>query len=463
MKSRIDSMRQAGVALAVFLAFTVLVPCVVYAVQYELKNFLILVDDQLIMKGNANVNCCQGAPFNARSDLGSRNSILLGGIATTNVPVGAPNPAPPVLPDVAVIAPKITLKAFAKVSMAIFDQATGAYSASGSGVVEPLPGHLYDNMGNNPLNDTGSKSLPGFPNFPTITPGTTDVVVPAYSTLDVAPGDYRDLIIGAYGTVNFTGGAGTSTYQFRRIIANTASRYSLVMQTSVIRILVAEFVHLAEFGSFNPTGATDIQLYVGGLDSSYGGANKNKNGVTRAVGTYPAAFQYGGDGGFDACFVFVKNGTMNLRGTSHEVYATQWFGNSLQEISNLNIVLEYPSAPCLPTTVQCACITDFAWAGAGKLLVYGVNLSTSSVGKLAVFSDGYAQSLGTVTGGDVGADQLVGTLDFATGGDSFTTQNNMQGLLTAGLKYNLGIIYPFDPVTGNVTGYCIFTDRQLKY
>lgn len=325
-----------GIAVALLGVFMLGAPNVSSAVSYSLGNFLILVDDQLILKGPANVNCCEGASIPARSDLGSRNSIVLGGTATTNVPVGAP-----ALKDVAVIAPNVKLGNFARVSQVIYDAATGSYVASGSGLIQPNPGNLHNDLGNNPLNDTGSKDLPAFPVFPIITVGASDVVVPKSGTIDLAPGSYRDLVVGAYGTVNFTS---NGIYQFRRIIASTTTNYSLVMQADDIQINVSDFVSLGEFGNVNPTNRAGLKFYVAGMDGAYGGANKNAKGVARDSGTFPAAFQYGGDGAWNACLVFVKNGTANIKG--HTTFATQWFGNSLQEISNLGLELQSPGQAC---------------------------------------------------------------------------------------------------------------------
>lgn len=345
MKRRLSFIARLGIVMAAFVlvAFT---PYAAQAVSYDIHNFLILVDDQLILKGPANVNCCFGAPIGERSDVGSRNIITLGGTATTAVPVGAP-----ALKDVAVIAPNVVLHSFAKVSMVIFDQATGSYTVSGTGIVQPNPGNLFNDLGNNPLNNTGIKDLPPFPVFPTITPGAADVVVPANGTVNLPAGNYRDLIIGANATVNFQGPAG-GVFQFRRILSITDSSYHINFLANDIQVLVKEFVHLDEFGAFNESGKTGITLFVEGFDGTYGGANKNKNGVVRAGTALPAAFEFGGDGPFIACFAFVKNGTINLRGITQ--YATQWFGNSLQEISNLTINLQSPGQNCIGST-PCPC------------------------------------------------------------------------------------------------------------
>ncbi len=342
MKPRIGSIGQIVVAAMAVLVLMA-APNTAHAIQYSLGNFLVLVDDQLVLKGAADVNCCHGTPAGVRSDLGSRNSIVLGGTLSTDVPVGAP-----ALKDVAVIAPSVTLNNFAHVSMVIYDLTTGTYVVSGSGIVQPSAGNLFSDLGNNPLNNTGSKTLPAFPSFPTITVGAADVVVPQSGSVTISPGNYRDLLIGAFGTINFSQ---PGIYQFRRIITATASTYELVMQADGVQINVKEFVHLSEFGDVNPTGKSGLTIYVEGFDGTYAGANKNKNGVTRPAGTFPAAFEFGGDASFEACFVFVKNGTANLRG--HSLFATQWFGNSLQEISNLGITMESPGEICFTLTSQC--------------------------------------------------------------------------------------------------------------
>src|SRR6185436_11325256 len=59
-------------------------------------------------------------------------------------------------------------------------------------------------------------SLPVFaalPAFQSASPGSTDVNVAVNGSLTLAPGSYRDLIVGRKATVTFTGG----TYHFREI------------------------------------------------------------------------------------------------------------------------------------------------------------------------------------------------------------------------------------------------------
>lgn len=359
MKKRV-SFLTIGVALVSMLML--LAPGVLHAAAplvpptppatYNLGDFLILVDDQLILPGPANVNCCLG-PSGARSDLGSRSTIVLGGSATVNAPVGAPT-----IQDVAIIAPTVTLKKFAKVSQTI-TQSAASLIKSGSGIVGPSVATVDPNL---------PSDLPAFPPFPpSITVGTNDINVPAKGTVTISPtlatfsttppttvaAPFRDLIIGANATVIFDPGGSTAPYQFRRIIANTASKYQLIFNAPNITVNVAEFVRLAEFGLINQAHQTGLVFNVAGTDGTYGGANKNKLGVVRPpAGAFPAAFEYDGDGVFVACFVFVKNGTANLRGIT--LYATQWFANSLQQIPNLTITLESPGEKCFIST-PCPC------------------------------------------------------------------------------------------------------------
>lgn len=321
-----------------------LLPAVCHAVEYRLEDFVVLVSDQLILRGYADVLVGGGATAvpPQKSDLGAGNFAEIGGKGSCRVPVGAPALSiSGITDDVAVIAPKIKLGNFAKVSHTICD---GAACIDAVGTVGRKGPTLEEHdFCINSRNDTGSPcGLPDFPPFPSFTPGANDVIVPFNRTVNLAPGSYRDLIINAFGKVHFTFGA-DGVYNFRSIRATTASSYKLIFDDDNIQINVQDFVRLPEFGDFNPTGAEGITLYVAGIDDSYGGANKNQPGVYGP----PAAFEYDGNGIFKACFVFVKNGTMNLRGASHpSFWATQWFGKSLQEISTLRITLKHPAEVC---------------------------------------------------------------------------------------------------------------------
>jgi hypothetical protein len=437
--------------------------------EYRLDNFIILVDEQVVIPGAFDVIAGQGgvrADGTARrTDIGSRDIVVLGGTMATRIPVNAPAlpTTPPPLDvngnGVAVIGKNITLKNHARLSHLIYDQATG--SLTDVGVAGRLGPALTENdLGNNSLNDTGSKDLPSFPSFPTITPSnlaSDDIIVATNATVSPPPGVYRDLVLGYRSIVNFQSGV----YTFRRIIVNFASAYKLIMENDV-QINVKEFVRLAEFGDVNPTLSSNVTIYVEGQDGSYGGVNKNKNGVKHSNGSaLPAAFEYDGDGVFRLCFVFVKNGTINMRGHSAPAYATQFFGNSFQEIANLRYELQHPGEVCFDATIDCACINNFKVKADGSIQVFGNNFSSKTVARLAIFTEGAAAALNGLAAGDAGADQVFGTLDLI-GAGQFNTAAGVTGLLTPGQKYILGIIYPVDSVTGNTGGYCIFTDKLLE-
>ncbi|MCE5333069.1 MAG: hypothetical protein LLG06_00610 [Desulfobacteraceae bacterium] len=449
MKRPTKIIRRTIVALAAVSTLAAIPAGVSRAAEYSLKDFVILVDDQLIMKGIANIECCQGAAVSARGDIGSRNSIRLGGVGRTEVPDGAP-----VLQDVAVIAPNVTLNSFAAVSEVIYDNATGSYTVKGSGIVQPLAGNIHTDLGNNYLNDTGSKNLPDFPSFPSLIAGTDDIVVPSKGNVPIIPGTYRDLIIGSNATVNLSCG----TYNFRRIIANTASRYQIVFEDCGTQINVKEFVRFAHYGSFNPTAKHDVTLYVGGYDGPYSGANKNKNGVARTIGTFPAAFEYDGAGEFHATLVYVKNGTINIGGPASTAFSTHWFGDSFQEVTGQAITLRHPGeiCDCFSTATPCGCIESFSLnKTTGILKVCGRNLNRKTVGCLAAFSPTQACSIG----GAICLDRYVFDLTFDEDGSCLTAYPDF-AILASGIYY-LGIVAPIAPDTENTPHVCVYTNYPL--
>ncbi len=463
MKYYVNITTKIMVLVAVFVLMA-MIPSSAQA-EYRLEDFLILVDDQIIIRGAAEVFPGQGGigagAIPRRSDLGSRSFAEIGGRLRTFVPVGAPEASP--VTDVAIIAPNVKLGNFATVSHVIYDAGTGSYDDAGtSGRIGPSV--LEDSLGTNSLNSSGIADLPAFPTFPTFTAGAVDVVVPGNDVVNLPPGSYRDLLIGFRATVNFSSGV----YDFRRIIARTAGSYNLIMLDDFIQINVKEFVRLAEFGNFNPTRQDDIILYVEGIDASYGGANRNQNGVgpnpITGVGPdpAPAAFQYDGDGQFNACFVFVKNGTINLRGNSGPPnWATMWFGRAFHQFSSLRIKLEHPGTVCFEEPgIDCACITNFTLRSDGTLKIDGINFSADTVERVAIFTETAAATLGSVTGGDAGQDQLFADLTSVTSGTIIT--QDVQSLLPSGDDFFLGIIYPVNTTTGNTGGYCIFTDKALE-
>lgn len=459
MKSKMKRfMLFKGILACMFLltSLIALTPAVSYAVEYRLEDFLILVSDQLILRGYVDILVGGGqtaTPIPKKSDLGAGTIAEIGGKGLSRVPVGAPALViGGISDDVAVIAPKIKLGNFAQVSHTICDGA-GCIDDVGT-VGRKGPTLAEDKFCDNSRNDTGAPcSLPDFPAFPTITIGTTDVIVPASKTVTLTPGNYRDLIVGAFGKVHFTNPiTSDGIYNFRRIIISGASSWELIFDADDIQVNVQDFVRLTEFGDFNPTGAKGITLYVAGIDNSYGGANKNQPGVYGP----PAAFEYDGDGLFIACFVFVKNGTINLRGKSHPLFwQTQWFGKSLQELSSLMLAFKQTPETCFEHK-ECACITDFKLRPDGTLRVTGFNFDNRSLERLAIFSGAYADTLALVTQGNLGKDQTFANLTILSP-TVFFTNNDIATLLGTG-SYLLGIM---SPPTGNPSNYCIFREKLL--
>jgi len=469
-----------------FLAsFVALAPTLSYGVEYRLEDFVILVDDQLILKGYAEVYSGMGGigtgGIPRRSDIASRNSAVIGGTGPTRIPQEAP-----VLKDVAIIAPDLKMGNYRRVSHIIYNTLTDTCA---SGCAPTLPAHATldePDVCTNSLNSTGGTDcLPDFPAFPNIplNTSTTDVICPQSGSVDIYPDDiagtpiiYRDLIIQAYCTVNFhqahnINNIDPSIFNFRRIIGNNASRYNLVFADPFIQVNVQDFVRLAEYGNINPTQQPGITMYVKGFDGTYSGVidgidrrNRNQLGVVRdgtpnpdlPVGQFPAAFEYDGDGQFILCFVYVKNGTMNLRGKSHPApWRTQWFGDSFQEISSLNISLGHSGEICFDLLKECACITDFKKLGDGKLRIKGSNFSTKTVERLAIFTENHSEILKGVKIGDAGNVLAADTNLTSTASDVFVTNNPV--VLPAG-KYLLGIMYP---PSGDTQGYCMFTEKLL--
>jgi len=474
-------------------------PRVSHAIEYRLEDFVILVDEQLILKGGYELLPCEGPAGVRKSDIGSRGSAVIGGTTYTRIPKGAPavDLCPGFPDDVAVIAKDLTRGNFSQLSHIIYDTLTNNCVTGCSG---PTINEGPDKMCKNVRNDTGAigdvDCLPDFPAFPVFSAavggtdfeckntdpqpcvvpavGTRDIIVGSTATVILSPGTYRDLSYGGHSHINFQFGT-DGLFNFRRIFPtlNAAGSYQLIFDDDV-SVRVKEFVRFTEYGNVNQTGAKGVTLYVEGFDGSYGGANKNTLGVVRGGASAPAAFQYQGDGVFDLCFVFVKNGTINVRGTSHgsihpasiDHWSTAWFGNSLQEISSLQIRMSHPGEVCFEEAKECACITDFkvltSGQDAGKLQVKGFNFSKNTVERLAIFSETATSGgpLKDVTGGNLGKDQLFADLNIISPNE-FRTKNTLTSIglpINPGEKYLLGIMAP---PTGNPVSYCIFAEKLL--
>jgi hypothetical protein len=127
---------------------------------------------------------------------------------------------------------------------------------------------------------TATLTLPVFaslPAFLSATPSTTDVNVSANGTRTLAPGNYRDLIVGKKGTVIFSGG----TYHFRSITTDTQAKL-LFSAASTVR--VQQKMSVKATGTVGPnTGATinasAIVVYVEGINGTGGGLAETPKAV----------------------------------------------------------------------------------------------------------------------------------------------------------------------------------------
>jgi hypothetical protein len=149
---------------------------------------------------------------------------------------------------------------------------------------------------------TSPLALPVFaalPAFPTATPSTTDVNVATNGTRTLAPGSYRDLIVGKKGTVTFTGGL----YHFRSIQLNSQVR---LFFSAAAEIRVQQKISTLDLAQIKPAaGATidgsDVIFYVAGLNGTGGG-----------LAEIPKAVEIGTDGVLWAN-VYAPNGTIWLK------------------------------------------------------------------------------------------------------------------------------------------------------
>jgi len=143
-------------------------------------------------------------------------------------------------------------------------------------------------------------ALPIFVTLPTLlasTPGTSDVNVGANGSQTLAPGSYRDLIVGKKGTVTFTGG----TYHFRSINLSGSEAKLFFSAPSTVR--VQQKVSTSNLAQIRPgTGSTataaTIVFHVAGINGTGGG-----------LGETPKAVEIGVDSTFTAN-LYAPNGTI---------------------------------------------------------------------------------------------------------------------------------------------------------
>ena len=145
-------------------------------------------------------------------------------------------------------------------------------------------------------------SLPVFatlPAFQSASPGSTDVNVAVNGSYTLAPGSYRDLIVGRKATVTFTGGI----YHFRSISVDREAKLFFsggsgirVQQKMSTGILVT-----IGPGSGSSATAASIVFYVGGI-----------NGTSGTLAATPKAVEIGSDNVVSAN-IYAPNGTLWLK------------------------------------------------------------------------------------------------------------------------------------------------------
>jgi hypothetical protein len=144
--------------------------------------------------------------------------------------------------------------------------------------------------------------FPALPSFRAAVPGGTDVNVANNGSRTLAPGSYRDLIVGRRATVTFTGGV----YHFRSL---RVDREAKLLFGAASDVRIQQKVSTNTFTSIGPsTGSTataaSIIFYVGGSNGTGGGLAET-----------PKAVEIGTDNVISAN-LFTPNGTLWLKDRS---------------------------------------------------------------------------------------------------------------------------------------------------
>lgn len=148
-----------------------------------------------------------------------------------------------------------------------------------------------------------SPALPIFVPLPTFlasAPGTTDVNVAANGTRTLAPGNYRDLIVGKRGVVTLTGG----TYHFRTINLSGSEAKLYFSAASTIR--VQQKIRTNNLAILRP--ATGASITAAAIVFHVAGINGTAGGLTEA----PKAVEIGIDSTFYAN-LYVPNGSIWIK------------------------------------------------------------------------------------------------------------------------------------------------------
>jgi hypothetical protein len=145
-------------------------------------------------------------------------------------------------------------------------------------------------------------TLPVFaalPAFPSASPGSSDISVANNGTRTLAPGSYRDLIVGRKATVTFTGGV----YHFRSIRVDREAKlfFSAAGEVRVQQKMSTGNLTTIGPGAGSSATAATIVFYVAGI-----------NGTSGTLAATPKAVEAGTDNVVSAN-VYAPNGTLWLK------------------------------------------------------------------------------------------------------------------------------------------------------
>lgn len=174
---------------------------------------------------------------------------------------------------------------------------------------------------------TSSLTLPVFaslPALPAATPGATDVNVANNGTRTLAPGSYRDLIVGRKGTVTFTGGV----YHFRTVQIDREAKlfFSAAAEVRVQQKLSTQTLTVVQPAAGATIDASSIVFFVAGA-----------NGTTGALAATPKSVEIGTDNVFRANLQ-APNGTIWLKDRTQATGA--FLGKDVQVGPDAQITLD---------------------------------------------------------------------------------------------------------------------------
>jgi hypothetical protein len=224
--------------------------------------------------------------------------------------------------------------------------------------------------------DTPTFTGTGIP-FPAIVSTGADINCKS-DTISIPPGNYGALDVNNC-TVNFVPGAvgDPLEYTFKYVISRNSDHvFTAKPDDQLLSVLVEQFVRYGHTDNVNAEKEPQVTIWVAGTDNGYGGLNKNKKGKTT---NEPSAFQWGGDGAFNVCHVYAKNGTMGIAG--HVDAMARFLGQNFQQNSGPFGTIIHPQEIC-SVQVQCACVKSVACEGDNLVLTGDLEYTEFNVGGL---------------------------------------------------------------------------------